>query len=159
MGEKRIVISNALLEDLIYGRLCGPVISDAPKGMKINYVCSNVGLHGVKINTDFSVRVEHPDFEEVDKYTELPILGITFKDVADLNIQDACKKLEELAEKSPLGHEYGVMFKAIAYRLKTNEADRQHLFEDKMDLQEINENQRAVIDNITAILKHFEVEK
>ncbi len=153
MGEKCIVISDCIIEDLIYGRLKGPVISDAPKGMKITGVFGEMTSfldHTGKIN----VRVEHPDFEEVVDFAEIPILEIQFSTKNDLTTEDLIKKIREIA--TGVSKEGKIVLDKACEMLTHNQADRQHSFEDYQDLDKKCEGQRATIDNIIAILKHFE---
>ena len=82
MGIKRIVIHESIMLDLIYGRLRGPVTSDAPKDLEIQGVYSETknGKH----NGDVAINVWHSDFPRVAYGDEVPILPVTFSKNMDL---------------------------------------------------------------------------
>jgi len=82
MGTKKIVIGKDIIMDLIYGKLRGPVISDAPKGLEIQDVYIDV-KHS-KHTKDVAINVWHANFPRVKFGEEIPIFPVTFSKRMDL---------------------------------------------------------------------------
>lgn len=154
-GEKRIVISDCILEDLIYGKLKGPVISDAPKGMKIVGVYEDMKPHTTEYDGKFNVYVEHEDFDDEHKFrhTEVPILEIKFSIGGDPTTVELVKQLEEIAQNAPINHKEKL--KLAAHFLQTHEAEKMHLIDDKMEMYSKIQTLETAIREIMRSLEPF----
>jgi len=144
MGRKRIKISTCIIEDLIYGRLCGPVKSDAPKGLTIKGVYSDV-------DDIINIYVEHPDFEEIGRHPELPVLEVTFTNEMDLDTQELIKKLRIMSE--PITDQDQVALNIACEKLMTWDAKYYQLFEERNELRRENNFLQSKIDTIVNIVR------
>jgi len=135
MGEKRIVISDCILEDLIYGRLKGPVFSDAPIDLKIVGVYSEMDRNAANMRRtgNFNVIVEHSDFEEIAQFIEIPILEIKFSTSNDPTTTELVKLLREQEKKALIDPETKDVLRLAAHFLETNDAEKMHLVERNME--------------------------
>jgi hypothetical protein len=151
MGQKRIVISECIFEDLIYGRLRGPVNSDAPKRMKIIGVHSETGKHSSRNTGNVCVYVEHPDFKEIGRHQYPPILEVIFTQDVDLATQELIVKLRRIAEF--LEEDGQIALNIACETLMTDDARYNQLFEDNTRFRRHNDQLQIKLDTIVNMIK------
>lgn len=147
MGHKKIIISECVIYDLIYGKLKGPVTSDAPKGMKIKGVFSEIDKLSNQNTGDVAIQVSHPDWAHVPIHSKLPILPVTFSTNMDLSTADLIKRLQAGSTAKN-----AMLTDMVCSELKTNDATYAHLFEDFVNIRFERDDLRKKLDDIMELI-------
>lgn len=156
--HKIVRISSAILRQLLYGQIYGPVNSDAPPGMKVIGNCGVTKLHSTEQTGDVDILVEHDNFDEVPRGAYPPILEIVFSNDLDLDVQDMIKGLQQIATNQfKSGDAEVALLHTIANKLEFNGAKYNQLLHDYCERDDENRELRHKLNAVISVVKNHQV--